>query len=428
MSQSPQSSCSARELSEPSSSMLNTEALSFSPYSPRRSALRASAPPLVALVPPMLKDLSVPSFDAFMDNNDYSMNQPGGLQGASDWAIAPANGYDGDDIVDFSNFGQVTEQPRDDQGGDNGFVMQQPRGVHDLGNELTVDKSGVGECMGGPHVLGEPSIVQSIEVDYDLSRLRDIPGSGDYFYIFHADGTGSIDRSPSGPSGVSGEDNSAIDGEYETDDEYVYPPASPSQGLGDLAAQYPTPELDLNAADDTADSDASSSRLTNAKTHRGKNGSARPDRTQKNTCAKSSTTDAGVKKATNTRPLSDKMLKATAVIAKQKTKTNLAQRLGQHVHVVRNNGRVSIEGVYWTAPKNDATIPVTHAAKTRRVRTLVAAILNNEGCKEVSTTTAFLNRWGDGAEHFTKEELEDAAWQIVVSSSFQSFHSLQYAN
>jgi hypothetical protein len=111
--------------------------------------------------------------------------------------------------------------------------------------------------------------------------------------------------------------------------------------------------------------------------------------------------------------LSNKLRKASLVIKKQANEKTLAKRLGKHVLVVHRGPRVYFEGVYWKTPENDRTIPTTDDEKYTCVKSIVAAFRNNKGCKEVSTRPVFRNRWGADATHYTKEELENAAWDII---------------
>ncbi|KAH5125479.1 hypothetical protein HBI68_093450 [Parastagonospora nodorum] len=111
--------------------------------------------------------------------------------------------------------------------------------------------------------------------------------------------------------------------------------------------------------------------------------------------------------------LSNKLRKASLVIKKQANEKTLAKRLGQNILVGHRGPRVYFEGVYWKTPENDRTIPTTDDEKYTCVKSIVAAFRNNEGCKEVSTRPVFRNRWGADATHYTKEELENAAWDII---------------
>jgi hypothetical protein len=104
------------------------------------------------------------------------------------------------------------------------------------------------------------------------------------------------------------------------------------------------------------------------------------------------------------------------IIIKQQAKENsLAKRLGQDIRVVRKGNRVFFEGVYWNAPQNDHTIPTTEALQYECVTKLVASMRNNQGCKEVSTTKMFLNRWASEATHYSLEEFESIAWDVVYA-------------
>jgi len=113
--------------------------------------------------------------------------------------------------------------------------------------------------------------------------------------------------------------------------------------------------------------------------------------------------------------VSDKHKMANVVIDKQDKMRDYAQRLGQNVRVTRTHGRITIEGVFWTAPQNDPSIPRSHVDQVACVQQLVAAMLDTSVCKEKKTTTAFQNRWGAGATFYSAEEFQHAAWTLVVS-------------
>jgi len=107
-------------------------------------------------------------------------------------------------------------------------------------------------------------------------------------------------------------------------------------------------------------------------------------------------------------------LKQGAIFVKMQAKeATLEKRLGQHIRVVRRGPRVHFEGVYWKAPENDRTIPTTDDDKYDCVKSTVAALRNNQDCKEVATRPVFQNRWADDATYYNKEELEVAAWAIL---------------
>lgn len=110
---------------------------------------------------------------------------------------------------------------------------------------------------------------------------------------------------------------------------------------------------------------------------------------------------------------SNKLKQGVLLVKKQAKETTLEKRLGQHIRVVCKGPGVHFEGVYWKAPENDHTIPTTDNDKYGCVKSIVTAFRNNQGCKEVATRQMFQNKWGDGATHYSKEELEVAAWAVV---------------
>ncbi|OAK94179.1 hypothetical protein IQ06DRAFT_202263, partial [Phaeosphaeriaceae sp. SRC1lsM3a] len=111
--------------------------------------------------------------------------------------------------------------------------------------------------------------------------------------------------------------------------------------------------------------------------------------------------------------IAEKMRKANIVINQQKKGATLAEKMGQHIQIIRESGRLKIEGVYWMAPGADDTLPSTEEGKQVLVQQLVAAMRNNKNCKEVEGSRQFENRWGDEAKYFSDEELEFAAWNAV---------------
>jgi hypothetical protein len=113
----------------------------------------------------------------------------------------------------------------------------------------------------------------------------------------------------------------------------------------------------------------------------------------------------------------EKFKQANIVIEQQTKQDTLKGRLGQHVRIERNDGRVTIGGVFWYPPRNDPSIPITQAEKTACAKLLVAAMLDTTECKEQMHTQAFKNRWGPHATFYTVEELLNAAWILLVSTS-----------
>lgn len=111
--------------------------------------------------------------------------------------------------------------------------------------------------------------------------------------------------------------------------------------------------------------------------------------------------------------IAEKMRKANIVINQQKKGATLAEKMGQHIQIIRESGRLKIKGVYWMAPGADDTLPSTEEGKQVLVQQLVAAMRKNKNCKEVEGSRQFENRWGDEAKYFSDEELEFAAWNAV---------------
>jgi len=115
----------------------------------------------------------------------------------------------------------------------------------------------------------------------------------------------------------------------------------------------------------------------------------------------------------------DKQKKAMVVIKEQSEDTTIAGRMGQHVRIDRTAGRVRIGGVFWYAPPNDPTIPTTHAGKAACAQEIMTAMRDTRSCKEQTGTTAFQNHWGATSAFYTTEELEDAAWDLIVGTTRQ---------
>jgi hypothetical protein len=202
-----------------------------------------------------------------------------------------------------------------------------------------------------PYVMGEYDVVPSIERDFDLSALR-TPPTSEHGSAMHP--PGGLQRLTAPSSGHDEQvvvgDNSDIDGDYDVDDEYQTPaPASPRESVA----------------------------------------------------------------PSHGHSFVEKQRMANIVIKQQAKENSLAKRLGQDIRVVRKGNRVCFEGVYWNAPQNDDTIPTTEALQYECVKKLVVAMRNNQGCKEVSTAKMFLNRWASDATHYSMEEFESIAWDVV---------------
>jgi hypothetical protein len=114
--------------------------------------------------------------------------------------------------------------------------------------------------------------------------------------------------------------------------------------------------------------------------------------------------------------LRKKEKKANTLINKQMKETALEKQMGTNVSVAYTPaGGVLMHGVFWKNPNPDATIPSTNAEIKARIQQLVLAMTNNQGCRETADTPQFQNRWAAGATHYSKEELEMTAFEILVS-------------
>jgi hypothetical protein len=369
MSQSPQYAFSVGDLGY-LHTKLNEEAAPFISVISQRRSLQSSAPVFVANVARMITPHSPTqhaaqtperqySFETYHDNPG-SMQQFGGSQGALNWHTEPFNTHALTDEVAYDNMGQAANHVADHPDAISNCMMQQPQQFQYARFKYPISES---ECFHDAYVIGDYHVLPSIERDFDLHPPQ-APMTPEPEPLIHQPG-GS--RSSAGSYPYSSEetltgDNSDIDGDYDTNDEYQ-PPRSTylAQDKGD-EVQYPTPEM--------VEEDMQLS-------------------------------------------FSEKQRKANVVIKQQAKEHSLAKRLGQDIRVVRKGHHVLFEGVYWKAPENDRTIPGVEADKYACVRKIVSAIRNNKGCKEVATSKMFLNRWGDDADHYTMEELENAAWDVV---------------
>lgn len=115
-----------------------------------------------------------------------------------------------------------------------------------------------------------------------------------------------------------------------------------------------------------------------------------------------------------------KVIQAKLVIWRQNAKVGgLTVTLGANVDaVVSLEGVFSIQGLYWSAPKDDDTIPTTPEQKIALVKDLIDAIKTNRNCKEV-VDKHFLTRWGDEATYYKWVDIEPLAWDILVSRYFE---------
>jgi hypothetical protein len=250
------------------------------------------------------------------------------------------------------------------------------------------------QWKGEAYVMGQHYLHPSIEDDFDLT-FANTTGAYDVDHSTYP--TPSLSYGISSPEDdvytdpeyddetVDGEYNEEVDGEGEADDEY-----HPT-----IDTVTPSPKLNKKA------------------------GKAAVTSNKKNTrsAAKKVTEDtASVIEEVPESTFAVKQRKANVVIAKQNAQSTLARRLGQDVRVSYTAaGAIDIRGTYWKAPANDYSIPQSFREKFACVQAIIAAIRNNKDCKEVDTTKTFLNRWADGATYFSSEELEFAAWKIVVS-------------
>jgi hypothetical protein len=262
---------------------------------------------------------------------------------------------------------------------------------------LPKDRLEHAQWNGDAYVMGQRYIHRSIEDDFDLTFVNT---TGAYDVDHSTYPTPPLSYGISSPEDdvrteseddgdtVDAEYNEDVDGEGETDDEY--------HPVRDTA----TPSTKLNK----------------------KAGKAAVTSNKKNTrsAAKQVTEDtASVVEEVLESTFAVKQRKANVVIARQNAQPTLERRLGQQVRVSYTAaGVIDIGGIYWKAPANDASIPRTLQEKFACVQAIIAAIRNNKDCKEVDTTKTFLNRWADGATYFSPEELEFAAWKIVVSHLF----------
>lgn len=107
---------------------------------------------------------------------------------------------------------------------------------------------------------------------------------------------------------------------------------------------------------------------------------------------------------------------AKIVINDQKQQAQPEKQLGENVNIVYSPNGVYVTGVFWRAPDNDTSIPITQAQEKALVAQLVEALHHNQGCLEVETGNEFLNRWVDGATYYHPHEFEALARELLVST------------
>lgn len=199
----------------------------------------------------------------------------------------------------------------------------------------------------------------------------------------------------------------------------VTPPEQPAQALimGEPhVSQNIGDAFDVNADIPSKRSVKDRSRRSGKKTNGlsvAKNAGVRKSNKKGTTAVPSPALRAKAEAISEKADIDQKMRKANFVIATQQKGDTLAKSMGQHLELVRENGRLKLKGVYWKAPEGDDTIPSTEEGKATLVQQLVAAMRNNKGCKEVEGSRQFVNRWGENAKYFCDEELEIAAWSAV---------------
>lgn len=71
--------------------------------------------------------------------------------------------------------------------------------------------------------------------------------------------------------------------------------------------------------------------------------------------------------------------------------------------------------VFWRSPKNDKTIPKTHAEKALVAGRLIRDMQNNRECREATTGNIWKKRWADGATYYKPYHFVSLAWELTVS-------------
>jgi hypothetical protein len=189
----------------------------------------------------------------------------------------------------------------------------------------------------------------------------------------------------------------------------------------DQTYTYPTPGEDSDISEGIVAGAVQKSSRRNPRGKSKKNPVAlrSPRRSRQSSTANQAVKDARVTKPEEKEdPVKAKLRMGTAAIKAQKATGLLANMFGENIRIITApSGRVKIEGVYWTPPRNDLTIPRTEGEMRQCAEKLFTAITNAQGCKESASSTSFKNRWGPEASHYTMEDLVCGCWDIVVSHS-----------
>jgi hypothetical protein len=428
-------------------------------YAEEISALNAPVTPMGTpeFIAGIDEALSAQPYDAVGDNNNEdiialndqsfdfgSVNYIGAISNQSEEIIAfdvpPFNHGSGDDFCNSGNLGKDTPSPETPQSDDESPFIQQPSttsstnhqylptsqldttsagfgGVHDLFNGIDVDS------LFGHDSTDAKSNTKSYVNEHGLLVYECSSSDLNTFATGHIDGNN-------------------IDGDHATGDDY--PPSEAS------AFAYPTPDADNDVFEEIVAGAVKEADHHRAQTGRGKTTATRGQRrSQRNATATGPVQNAKVSKSRKQNPtnttlvveeeretddeteeeepafnpkafVADKLKMGHNTVKAQKESGVLAQMMGQNIRIIPTaSGRVKIEGVYWEPPKNDFTIPQNESAKKELADTLVAAIINAQDCKEVTTSKAFKNRWGREAFHYTMEEFTCVAWDVIVSRSFK---------
>lgn len=112
-----------------------------------------------------------------------------------------------------------------------------------------------------------------------------------------------------------------------------------------------------------------------------------------------------------------KKKKAGFDVRARKKHSDEAKKMGESVTITRLNGLTTISGVLWSALEYDITIPTTDEEFAALANEMLNAVNNFEGCKEVSTTKMFENRYGPNADHWTGTEKQAACTWVIVNTA-----------
>jgi hypothetical protein len=104
------------------------------------------------------------------------------------------------------------------------------------------------------------------------------------------------------------------------------------------------------------------------------------------------------------------------VIKEQESQVREEQQMGESVNIDVTPIGIIIHGVYWRAPTNDLTIPLTQADINGCANELVAAMRNNQGCREMPTTGEFQRKWAAGATYYSDTVPKTKAYNLMVST------------